>query len=408
MQGLQEVFALIKTIRGPQASPFKVLLTVSPVPLTATANGGHILPASTYSKATLRAVAGDFARAHDNVDYFPSYEIVTNPARRSAFFDPNLRTVREEGVSAVMRVFFHHHGGQGADLAVSAAAKAEIDADCEDALLEGFARKPDASAASYPPAAAQGGLGGADRPVLFLGNSHLTSFKQAVLETHPSLDPQQAHFVPTNWLTHMPRRSLLGKWAFARLTVRPEYHDRIADLDLRKTKGKLTVCLVGEHLLGDHILRAHGPLKAGTIGMTDGRDISPSLPRVSIADSALEDFYAQKMAPQIRKLIALLEDPGVARAIWVAAPDMTERTARFRLGDGFVDSRSYVFHRQAATAAVKKILAAHPKIEVVLHDAAQNSASGFAKDIWAVNDRPWDIHTNAGYFQQAAAQVMSV
>ena len=51
----------------------KFLLTVSPVPLTATASGGHVLPATIYSKSILRTVAGELSEDFDDVDYFPSY-----------------------------------------------------------------------------------------------------------------------------------------------------------------------------------------------------------------------------------------------------------------------------------------------------------------------------------------------
>lgn len=88
----------------------RMVLTVSPVPLTATASGGHVLAASTRSKAVLRAAADEFAALHDDVDYFPAYEIVTNPAARGRFFHDNLREVRPEGVQAVMRTFLTAHG----------------------------------------------------------------------------------------------------------------------------------------------------------------------------------------------------------------------------------------------------------------------------------------------------------
>ncbi len=84
----------------------RVLLTVSPVPLTATASGGHVLPATTWSKSALRAVAGMVAEDHDFVDYFPSYEIITAPAFRGMFYAPNQRSVIPEGVDFVMRSFF--------------------------------------------------------------------------------------------------------------------------------------------------------------------------------------------------------------------------------------------------------------------------------------------------------------
>lgn len=85
----------------------KVLLTVSPVPLTATASGNHVLTATTHSKSLLRAVASELMQAQARVDYFPSYEIITHPAYRGRFFAPNMRSVLPEGVDHVMSQFFH-------------------------------------------------------------------------------------------------------------------------------------------------------------------------------------------------------------------------------------------------------------------------------------------------------------
>lgn len=84
----------------------KVLLTVSPVPLTATASGQHVLTATSHSKSLLRAVASELVAAQSRVDYFPSYEIITHPAYRGHFFAPNLRSVLPEGVDHVMTQFF--------------------------------------------------------------------------------------------------------------------------------------------------------------------------------------------------------------------------------------------------------------------------------------------------------------
>lgn len=84
----------------------RVLLTVSPVPLTATASGQHVLVATSQSKALLRAVAGQMAQDHAAVDYFPSYEIITHPAYRGMFYAPNMRGVTQTGVDFVMSNFF--------------------------------------------------------------------------------------------------------------------------------------------------------------------------------------------------------------------------------------------------------------------------------------------------------------
>lgn len=84
----------------------RVLLTVSPVPLTATASGEHVLTATTYSKSVLRAVAGEVSNKYSFVDYFPSYEIITAPAFRGMFYEPNMRSVHPDGVAFVMSSFF--------------------------------------------------------------------------------------------------------------------------------------------------------------------------------------------------------------------------------------------------------------------------------------------------------------
>ncbi|MFY0311855.1 GSCFA domain-containing protein [Leisingera sp. D0M16] len=90
-----------------KANPkLQILLTVSPVPLTATASGKHVLVASSQSKSILRAVAGKLSDNQRCIDYFPSYEIITSPPFRGAFFEPNQRSVARQGVAFVMDSFF--------------------------------------------------------------------------------------------------------------------------------------------------------------------------------------------------------------------------------------------------------------------------------------------------------------
>ena len=99
---LEEFLELLE-IENPTA---RMLLTVSPVPLAATATNDHVLVATTQSKATLRAVAGDLAVERENVIYFPSYEVITGQPTRHSFYADNLRDVLPEGVTEVMRHFF--------------------------------------------------------------------------------------------------------------------------------------------------------------------------------------------------------------------------------------------------------------------------------------------------------------
>ena len=94
------------TIMHTMNPKLRVLLTVSPVPLTATATNAHVLVASTYSKSVLRAVAGDVATNKWLIDYFPSYEIIVAPPYGGQFFADNKRSVMSAGVDHVMAQFF--------------------------------------------------------------------------------------------------------------------------------------------------------------------------------------------------------------------------------------------------------------------------------------------------------------
>ena len=123
----------------------KFLLTVSPVPLTATAADQHILPATIHSKSILRAVAGQLIADYDDVDYFPSYELIATPFLGSCFYEDNMREVRSDGVALVMDTFFGCIGCSDYTSKLSVRERARrpsLAAEnmiCEDVLLEQFA-----------------------------------------------------------------------------------------------------------------------------------------------------------------------------------------------------------------------------------------------------------------------------
>jgi hypothetical protein len=110
LHDLQASWQLLRSL-NPKLS---MILTVSPVPLIATASGEHVLVANTHSKSTLRAVAGDFARDEPDVTYFPSYELIVTHPSRAMFFNPDLRTVNSAGVEYVMSKFFGDQPQAGA------------------------------------------------------------------------------------------------------------------------------------------------------------------------------------------------------------------------------------------------------------------------------------------------------
>ena len=86
----------------------RVILTVSPVPLIATAEGRHVLVSNAWSKSVLRVAAETVAHGEARIAYFPAYEIVTGTFTRGRYFAHDLRSVTEAGVDHVMRLFFHH------------------------------------------------------------------------------------------------------------------------------------------------------------------------------------------------------------------------------------------------------------------------------------------------------------
>ena len=127
----------------------RVILTVSPVPLAATALDQSVLVATTYSKSVLRVAADIVARANAHVAYFPSYEVITGAYSRGSYYADNLRDITEVGVNHVMRLFLQHatadsqHGTAEIDAPLSVAEsrfEAEmmrvVEVICEESSLD--------------------------------------------------------------------------------------------------------------------------------------------------------------------------------------------------------------------------------------------------------------------------------
>jgi GSCFA family protein len=85
-----------------------IVVTVSPVPLMNTFSTMDIVVANTWAKSLLRAVAQEWAAAHANVDYFPSYEIVQS-SDRTAAWERDLRHVKGAGAHHIMELFLRNY-----------------------------------------------------------------------------------------------------------------------------------------------------------------------------------------------------------------------------------------------------------------------------------------------------------
>lgn len=158
---LRDLTATFDELRGVNPK-LRFLLTVSPVPLTATASGQHVLTATAYSKSALRSAAGYLAQSREDTDYFPSYELITAPAFKGQFFEQNMRSVSAGGVAFVMDQFF-----RGIEAAATPAVPEIVPAAehiasgnpatsgtetgiCDDIILETWSNKPIGDA-EYPP-----------------------------------------------------------------------------------------------------------------------------------------------------------------------------------------------------------------------------------------------------------------
>jgi hypothetical protein len=114
-----DMLAAIDFIRARNKN-VKIVLTVSPVPLVATAEDRSVLVSTTYSKSALRVAAEEIAAARPAVAYFPSYEVITGSYNRGAYYADDLRDVTETGVAHVMRLFLKHYT-EGAPVAAEPA-----------------------------------------------------------------------------------------------------------------------------------------------------------------------------------------------------------------------------------------------------------------------------------------------
>jgi tetratricopeptide (TPR) repeat protein len=100
LENLEAIRDIIKSV-NPEAN---IIMTVSPVPLERTFSGRDIIVANSEGKSTLRAVLGEFTRIHDDVIYFPSFEIV-NQIGPQAFTAHDFRHVKPSVIEFITQTF---------------------------------------------------------------------------------------------------------------------------------------------------------------------------------------------------------------------------------------------------------------------------------------------------------------
>lgn len=119
LDNLERIYDLM-TAHNPDC---KIIITVSPVNLWATFRPDmDVISASCNSKATLRAVADEFTVRHENVYYFPAFEMATiyQPLSGLTYFAEGRENfhVNKPTVKFIMRHFFKFFAAQQSTAAV--------------------------------------------------------------------------------------------------------------------------------------------------------------------------------------------------------------------------------------------------------------------------------------------------
>ena len=133
-----DLFWIIERLKSHNPT-LKIILTVSPVPLTESGEeSSHALVANSYTKSTLRAVAGSIERRFSDVDYFPSYELVASPHAKGIFYSSNQRTLDPFGVNYVIEHFMRTYGSSNSQQISQIAPNDDDEKDviCNDYILE--------------------------------------------------------------------------------------------------------------------------------------------------------------------------------------------------------------------------------------------------------------------------------
>ncbi|WP_272977185.1 GSCFA domain-containing protein [Alteromonas australica] len=101
---VSSVISLIRSV----SPDTKFLITTSPVPLQKTFRDNDVLIANQASKSKLRAVCDEVVEQFDNVDYFPSYEMISFGSPKIPF-GKDLRHVRDNAVGEVISLLSEHY-----------------------------------------------------------------------------------------------------------------------------------------------------------------------------------------------------------------------------------------------------------------------------------------------------------
>ena len=375
-----------------QGKSFKIILTVSPVPLTATASKEHVLVANTYSKSTLRAVAAYFSQ-RDYIDYFPSYEIVTNPRYSMSSYDSNLRTVKQVTVDNVMKYFFLEHKPLGID---TTSSSEEFDLHCEEQILDMYAdlkvqqESDQTETKKYH--------------TEVIGDSHMNSFVKALRSSIGSNMPEQFCIIDRRVLKYgiTPEEQIKSEDIYdisdSKFNSSPKFiqFTQSATEQIEKFKGseRRRLIFVGG-LMGDNFLRFHG-------NFTESE--SPKIPIVQSIDE-ISELYQSKVRARVDYVKRLLEKAiislGEQKVKWLVSPLPSESAASIRFGSEYINSKSQLYYNIYWNNIINTTLEKYIHLNIIILQPSNTiSQAGFSYDKYAFKPDTKDVHLNKEYYEE--------
>lgn len=381
---------VLKKIRC--GKPFKCLLTVSPVPLTATASGKHILVSTIYSKSTLRSVAGQLSANQAHIDYFPSFEIVTNPKQGPKSFQENLRSVREDIVENVMQHFFAQH----VPLSSSSVGNTflESDVQCEESILE-LQAEVARSSEFYDSDPMQ--------YIELLGNSHGAAIFKCLRSMVPNIQYYAAN--------HCKRK--IENLSLSRPLVVEDFRVAIGPLGNKNSNDAKRVATIfgGMGLFGDGMF-------VGSGGNKDLRDLTEPfddlelgsllIQRFGTVSSRNETFNSLRtvLLSRLRLLESAVNASDRQFVRWLPAPLAVESVARMRYGSNYFESGIQQLVSRQYEELVFDVFGKYIDEGIVLlPDSSVLGDSGFTLDKYRCSERWGDRHVSPSYYQKFAETI---
>ena len=395
--------------------PLLILLTVSPVPLTATASDQHVLCATTYSKSVLRAAAGQLALVQNHIDYFPSYEIVTNPRLKLAGFEDNLRSVRHEVVNLVMNVFFEQHQ------ITNNKSKYDVDVQpqdllCEEALLDAFA---------YAPIKIENNFSAPTKYCQIIGDSYSGDFYNALKVNNHSCTASYAFkSYPINWMKNVVDIDFAKAISRDSFSLNSHLFNDFSDKDPE------ILLFVGYGLLGNQIIWALGGKESPDAFMgkpnsyfSENRIYTPhelgslckTLPLIKNMSDCPKNFISNiserldNCLLNLQKYRELIVD---RRFFWIREPIMSEASARNRYGNDYVESGSQLLYNSIAEDIYRSKMREFIDLGIFIdYDKSQYSKYGFSLNHYSIDSniihRYVNQHPSHGYYRQVCQDFLN-